>query len=126
MERVTKKKATPKLFIADQRMLELMKHIVSVNLKDVTTQQDFCEAIGILKGGIAPIRKGERHFTTAQILNACRYFNVDVNWLFGFTENMFRSQDKTALELLKEAVIAVDTAYGPKTNTNARAYNKKK
>lgn len=50
---------------------------------------DFCEAIGLRKQNLYNIRKGKNKFTPDHILNAIKIYNVDANWIFGITDNVF-------------------------------------
>lgn len=109
--------APKKLFIVDERMLKLIYYIESVSLKGIKTKKEICDRIGIVYTGIYEIKSGKRKFTTQQVLNACTYFEVDVNWIFGLTESMFSNKKSNPIDFLKEAVMAIEFAYGPEVKT---------
>jgi len=55
-------------------------------------RQEFCDAIEMPKQNIRNVRlalNGQR-FTVDQIKKACEVYNVDCNWVMGFTENIYR------------------------------------
>jgi hypothetical protein len=109
-----------KLFISDNRMLQLMRYVFSVKLKGVSTQKEFCDIIGMNKTSIKDVKSGIRGFTREQMYNAGKHFGVDMNWIFGFTNEMFPEESlkiKKPLELLKYAVSRIESEIAPKPNT---------
>jgi hypothetical protein len=105
-----------KLFIADQRMLELMTWAIAQEDKKLpSTQGEYLDLIGAKSGNIGALKKGIRGFTNEQILAAAKLTGANLNWIYGLEKNMFREgKSKTAIDLLKEAVKAVEQELQPK------------
>jgi plasmid maintenance system antidote protein VapI len=98
-----------KLFISDQRMLDVMDYCIANNISGITTQKEWCIMVGIEPSNINNVRKGLRGFTTEQLLSAGKQFGISMEYLFGFTNQMLRTEKKaTAIQLLKQAVRAVE------------------
>ena len=60
------------------------------------TLEKFGEKIGVKKGAISKIEKGENNLTDQNIISICREFGVNEDWLrtgAGGYENMFISED---------------------------------
>lgn len=96
----------------DQRMLNVMEYCISNQVNGITTQKAWCEAIGFEPTNINNIKKGVRGFSKEHLSNAGDVLGVDMNYLFGLTDIMFR---KTAtispIDMLKQAVKAVEQDY---------------
>lgn len=78
-------------YTSDKKMLELMQI-----LKDsgkITTQKDFCDAVGILPPNLWQIKNPDggrpQHFTPVHIQNACRKWKVNTNWIFGLSDDVW-------------------------------------
>lgn len=92
--------------IWDQRMILLMRHCVDSGI--CTSQADFLETIGLLPQGFTQVKNGQRSFTLEHIAAAARKYKVNVNWIMGLEETMFRAKKKSALQNLKDAVRAIE------------------
>jgi hypothetical protein len=83
------------LFIADKRMLELMEWVLlQDDLELPDTQKAYLSLIGVHPNNIHNLRRGERGFTTQQILAAAELTGANVNWIFGLEPVMFRKAKK--------------------------------
>lgn len=77
----------PQPRISDIRMLELIDLLKS--LGKIRFRQDFCNEIDLLKQSFISIKTGRQHFTVEHIRAACQAYNVDANWIFGFSDKPF-------------------------------------
>ncbi|MFA6058908.1 MAG: hypothetical protein WC756_11970 [Taibaiella sp.] len=115
-----------KLFIVEERMLKLLYYVKRNSIKGVSSQKEFCDIIGLHTASVTEIKKGNRGFTTEQILRAASHFDADLYYLFGKTENMFLTSkaNVSPLDLLKEAVANIEATYPTKSNAG-EGYRKK-
>ena len=95
-----------KLKIWDQRILLLMRHCIDSQLCD--TQKDFLESIGFQPTNLRQVRNGSQSFTLEQIHSAAEKYKINVNWIFGFGEEMRLKKSSDILTQLKDAVRAVE------------------
>ena len=49
----------------------------------------------MLEQTVTKIKKGTAHFTVLQIESICRKFNVNANWIFNDSKNMFNTKTST-------------------------------
>lgn len=98
------------LFVSDARMLILMDYCIANQVQGVTKKADWCDKVGVGFNNISNIKDGSRGFTKEQLYAASLEFNVSMEYLFGFTDEMFRKNKArvTPLQLLKQAVIEVE------------------
>lgn len=71
----------------DLKILELIE-ILKAN-STIQFEKEFCDEIELLRQNLYRIRKGLAHFTPEHIQNICRVYNVDANWIFGLSQNIF-------------------------------------
>lgn len=71
----------------DTKILSLIIQLKALN--KISTENDFCERIGLLKQNLTRIKKGVAHFTPVHIENICKVFKVNANWIFGIQKNTF-------------------------------------
>jgi arginine repressor len=96
-----------KLFIADQRMLQLMDYCIASKIVD--SQKDWCTKIGFNQNNITQIRSAKQGFTDVQKLAAVKMAGANMNWLYGLEPDMIRRNNKTTgLQLIKEGVRMLD------------------
>jgi hypothetical protein len=95
-----------KLFITDQRMLKLMEW--SINAGIAKDETHYCEKIKFARNCLVNVKKGRQSFTKAQILNACLLTGASADYIFGFTNSIKRSGSKQPIDMLREAVMAVE------------------
>jgi len=99
-----------KIPIWNQRMILLMKHCKESGL--VHTQKEFFESIDFAETNLKDVRKGIRSFTLVQVITAAKKYNINMNWIAGLDNEMKRRKSVKSLDLLKEAVKAVQAEYG--------------
>jgi len=95
-----------KLFISDERMLQLMKWAVADGFARNDT--DYLDKIGFTRTNISNTRKGNQGFTKEHIRNACELTGASADWIFGFTNTRLRKPTNHPLKSLKEAVRAIE------------------
>lgn len=95
-----------KLFISDERMLILMDWAIKNGIASGETE--YLDLIDFSRNSIGKVREGSQGFTKAHILNACRITGASADYIFGFTNSMMRKVPARSIDLLKQAVIAVE------------------
>jgi hypothetical protein len=95
-----------KLFISDDRMLQLMEWAIRKGIAQGET--DYLEKIDFARNSMPKVRQGIQGFTKIHILNACKLTGASADWIFGLTNNMMRKPPARAIDLLKQAVTAVE------------------
>jgi len=96
----------PKLFISDERMLQLMEWAIADGI--AVNQADYLEKIGFTRTNISNTRKGQQGFTKEHIWNACQLTGASADYIFGFANTRLRKPERKPMEQLREAVRAVD------------------
>lgn len=81
----------------------------SIQTGIASNESEFYEMIGYTRNNISSIRSGTTSFTKEHILEACRITGASADYIFGFTNSMQRKKPARSIELLKEAVMAVET-----------------
>lgn len=95
-----------KLFISDERMLQLMQWAVDNRI--VETETEYWEKIDFARTSISNVKAGTQGFRNYHIYNACRLTGASADYIFGFTNNLLRKPLTRPIDLLKQAVHAVD------------------
>ena len=91
-------------------MLELLDQAIKTEL--VENAGEWCERIGFHQSNLRFIRNGERSFTIDQIIAACQLAEVSLDWVVGISTDRKRVKSVSPIQQLKEAVIAVESAFG--------------
>ena len=95
-----------KLFIADERMLQLMEYAVEKGI--VESSAEYWEKIDFARTSISNVKQGTQGFRNYHIYNACKLTGASADYIFGFTNVMFRKAPVKPIDLLKQAVTAVE------------------
>ena len=82
-----------KIYTSDTKMLTLIDILKAYN--KIRFDKEFCDAIGLIKQNLNNIKNGSNHFTPDHIEKAVKIFDVDANWIFGISDNIFRGYKKT-------------------------------
>lgn len=107
-----------KLFITDERMLELMQYCIANNIQGITTIKEWATLVGIEPTNIHNVREGVRRFTVDQIMAACKQFSTPPDFIFGFSTQIIRSgKTISPMQLLKIAVRGVEVELQQKNRT---------
>lgn len=88
-------------------MLTLMDYAVNV-LKVAKSDRQFLELIGCAPTNLSNIKKGRQGFSKDHIQKACEITWTSADYIFGFTSEIFRKKTVTGIDLLKQAVIAIE------------------
>lgn len=100
-------KAKPaKLAIWNDRMLQFMDHCMHSGI--VSTQRQYLSSIGFIPENIGQLRNGRQSFTLEHIRNAALKYGLNLNWIMGLDPEMKRRPAKNPMQLLKDAVKAVE------------------
>lgn len=76
-----------KKYTSDNQMLLLIDLLKSYG--KIKFQNDFCEATGVLKQNLNNIKNGDNHFTPEHIEKAVKTYNINANWIFGVSDQIF-------------------------------------
>lgn len=88
-------------------MLLLMAHCLDTGVCD--SQKEFLESIGLPPNALRQVKTGAQGFTISQVVTACRKYKINANWILGLDSEMKRTQGKSAIQQLKDAVRAVES-----------------
>jgi hypothetical protein len=97
----------PKLQITEDRMLRLMEISISKGLAENETE--YLEKIDFPRTNISNVRKGIQRFTRDHIMSACIFTGASADYIYGFTSTIYRKTSKTPIQLLKEAVVSIES-----------------
>lgn len=98
-----------KLKVQNERMLKLITWAVMAG--KVNSESEFCDKIKYAKKNLFNIKNGHQSFTIEHVINACKFTGANANWILGMEPNMMRKPGKNAMELLREAVMAVEAEW---------------
>ncbi len=76
-----------KLNVTDQKMLEAFDRLIE-NRKE-RFKSDICANMNIHLSSVNNIRIGKQHFSAEHIRLFAKYYNVNLNFIFGFEEIFF-------------------------------------
>ena len=74
-------------YTSDKQMLALLDILKAHGT--IRFDNEFCDAIGLLKQNLVNIRNNRNHFTPEHIERAVRSYKVDANWIFGTGDRLF-------------------------------------
>jgi hypothetical protein len=95
-----------KLFITNQRMLDLMAWAIENGIAQ--HESAFFRMIKFPRTNISNIRSGALSFTREHIMNACKITGASADYIFGFTNSMLRKDPVKPIDQLKQAVKTVE------------------
>lgn len=73
---------------SDKKIIELIEILKSLNI--IRFKREFYSSIGFLEQNYVKILQGKAHFTTEHLEKVCKVYNINANWIFGTSENVFR------------------------------------
>ena len=76
----------------DRKILNLIEILKEKGV--ITYNTEFCDAIGLLKQNLQNIKTGRNHFTPEHIEQIVKRFQVNANWIFGASDEVFREESK--------------------------------
>lgn len=93
----------------DERMFIVMDYIAANRIKGIASRKVFAETIGYLFTNLSNIRTGGQSFGIDHISECCKIYNVSADYIFGFTNDMFRNGTSLpAISRLKDAVREIE------------------
>jgi hypothetical protein len=75
----------------DKRILKLIDLLIFD--KKIKNPTEFCLEVGLHLQNLSKIKKGESRFTVSHIEIITKKYNVNINWLFGTENNVFRTSE---------------------------------
>lgn len=85
------------MFTSDKQILKLPEILIEKGL--VVNTADFFDRVGISKSAFSRVKNQEKydrayHFTSEQIERIGLIFNIDFNWIFGNSDEVFHPSNK--------------------------------
>ena len=97
----------PPLHTTDKRMLQLLEYCLSNGIEP--SARAWCQKIEVNASSISNIRSGLQQFTAQHIENACREYNVNANYIFGYTQNILRDNKKSSpIDVIRAALAQLE------------------
>lgn len=75
-----------------KRALLLFDFAIQNNLAG--TIGELCKKIGLIQSNLADIKNGKRAFTHIQLHHLAKLTKANLNWVYGFSDEMFRFEKK--------------------------------
>lgn len=72
------------------RMIKLINVLKKEGI--IKFRQEFFDVIGMQRQNYRQVLLNKQNFTIEQIHKASKKYNINVNWIFGFENNMFRKE----------------------------------
>lgn len=95
--------------LINERMISFMDYCVQNKIKGIQGNTDWCEKINFHPTNLDGIKKGTRSFSKEHIYAAAQLLGADINYFFGFSNEILRTSKKMKpLQLLKQAVKALE------------------
>lgn len=66
--------------------------------KKVKSSAEFCRRIGIQPQTLTKIKNGTHHFRVVYVERACKQFNVNANWIFGCSDEVYNEKGSVKLQ----------------------------
>ncbi len=76
----------------DRIILNLIEVLKTSNR--IRSKSQFCDEIGFLKQNLLRVEQGKAHFSSVHIMNICKTYNVDANWIIGIAPEPFKGLKK--------------------------------
>lgn len=80
------------MYTSDKKILDLAE-ILKSN-QQISTDKEFCEILEIDPRNYVKVKKGDAysqryHLTPLHIENVCKKLNINANWIFGLSTEMY-------------------------------------
>lgn len=93
-----------------KRALLLFDFAIQNNLAG--TIGEMCKKIGLVQSNLADIKSGRRAFTHIQLYHLAKITKANLNWVYGFSDEMFRFEKKEKVakptEKIRQALIELE------------------
>lgn len=77
------------MFTSDKKILQFIDIIKASST--IRFENEFCDAVGVLRQTLYRIRNGKAHFTPDHIEMVCKVYSINANWIIDIEPNMYRS-----------------------------------
>lgn len=106
-----------------KRSLRLFNYALDNNLAGTTGE--LCKRIGLVPSNLAAIKNGERSFTHDQLYQLASLTKADMNWIYGFSQTMFRT-DKPLPPIvkIKQAIAEMEAGAKGKSKVSTRSHSR--
>jgi hypothetical protein len=92
-----------------KRALLLFDFAIQNNLAG--TIGELCKKIGLVQSNLADIKSGKRAFTHIQLYHLAKLTKANLNWVYGFSDEMFRFVKEKApkpTEKIRQALTEIE------------------
>lgn len=100
--------------ITDERMLKVSEYVIENKVKNITSMTAWCEAIGFTHNNINNVKKGTQSFRIEHVIQCCKVFNIDANYLMGISNKMNRNEPAKLLDRFKAIIPELEAAIAKK------------
>ncbi len=76
----------------EQRIIKFVDHLQDRG--EIRFKKEFYDTTGIRRQYFRNVSIGNNRFTTTQISEICKHYNVNANWIFGVSNRMMRGHIK--------------------------------
>jgi hypothetical protein len=83
------------MFEIDARLLRLIDLLIYH--KKTKNAAEFCSSIKLAHSTLNNIKIGKQHFTLKHVSEISKLYNVDLNWIFGFKNTVYKNDETTVL-----------------------------
>lgn len=52
-------------------------------------KRDFANACGLPEQNLYNIKQGRNNFTVVHVMNVCKFYSINANWILGIQDNLF-------------------------------------
>ena len=94
------------LHTTTKRVLKIVKHLIEAEKYE--TLPDIMEAMGMNPKNAWKLENGYTNLTLDNIIKFCDLTNASPDYLFGYSNIMFRGKQLKPLEMMKQAVKAIE------------------
>ncbi len=71
----------------NERMFELFSELKKRGI--LKYKRDFANACGLPEQNLYNIKQGRNNFTVVHVMNLCKFYGINANWVLGIEENIF-------------------------------------
>jgi len=76
----------------DEKMLLLMQLLKSMGV--LKYKRDFANACGLPEQNLYNIQQGRNHFMLQHVVNVCKFYSINANWVVGTETELFLKPKK--------------------------------
>ncbi len=79
----------------EERIIQFVEYLKESG--QIRFEKEFFDQTGIVRQHYRRVKLGEIRFTTTQLYEVSRHYNINMNWVFGTEKNMLRYTPKSTL-----------------------------